>query len=165
MKSIAVYLMTIALLAFFAGGAIFVLFVLLPFWQSLEPEALMDWFRNFGSRLGIIMMPMEILPLILSVCAWFIAKKNKNAGRNLWAWVNVLNIIILSMFFVYFLPVNLEFINKTADPAGVPAEMIKWKMIHGIRTLFTILSTVLAVLAFSKYLKSKTNNDDLHNKK
>jgi hypothetical protein len=150
MKSKAIYLWTSALLSLFAGGSIIILFILVPFWQSLSPEAVTEWFKNFGSVTGFTMMPMEIVPLLLSAYCWLRAKKLNEEGKNAWLLVNICNLIILAMFFLYFLPVNLLFINKTIDPALIAGELVKWKIIHAGRTLLTLLSALLAVSACLK---------------
>lgn len=154
MKSTLVYIWSIALLALFAGGSITILFVLIPFWQSLQPEAVMEWFRNFGTRVGITMLPMQLIPLFMSVYAYFLAKKLKEEGKNLWIWAIVSHIIILIMLFAYYLPVNFSFVNKTMDPTNVPSELIRWEIIHIARTILSVLSTVLAILACSSHLKN-----------
>jgi hypothetical protein len=153
MKRIPVYILTTALLGLFAGGSIVVLFILIPFWQTLQPAEVTEWFSRFGSQVGITMMPMEIIPLILSIYAYLVARRSKEEGKNLWIWINVSNILILIIFFIYFLPVNLKFLNKTIDPANIPGELVRWKVHHAMRTALAVLSMLLAVKACSKAYK------------
>jgi hypothetical protein len=163
MKRIVVYILTIAVLALFAGGAIIVLFILLPFWQSLEPHSLMEWFQNFGGITGITMMPMEIISLLFSMYSYLLAKKSKEEGKNLWLLVNASNILILVLFFIYFLPINISFAKETINPNTIAAELVRWKIIHAGRTVLTLVSTALAIVAFLKMYRNivliKQRND------
>ena len=153
MKIFSIYIWTIAFLGLLAGAAIFILFVLLPSWQAMQPEAFMEWVKDFGGRIGFVMLPMEMIPLLLSIYIFFRTRKSNDAGKNLWLWVNVCNVIVLVMLFAYFIPINLSFINKTMLPENVPAELKRWQMIHTARTIFIVLSLVLAIAAVSKAVK------------
>jgi hypothetical protein len=158
MKNFSIYILTTALLALFAGGSIIVLFILIPFWQTLEPNALMEWFQHFGSQMGFVMLPMEMIPLLLSVYVWFIARKTNEEGKNLWLCVNVCNAIVLLMLFLYFIPVNLSFIHKIMLPENVAGELVRWKMIHAMRTIFILLSMVLAIFAVGRRVGKGVGN-------
>lgn len=154
MKNTLVYISTIALLGLFAGGSITILFIIVPFWHSLPAEELMLWFHNYGARTGITMLPMQIIPFILSIYAYFSVRKRDEDGKGLWLWVNVTNIIILIMLLAYFLPINFQFVNQTMNPNEVPSELIRWEIIHIARTILTVLSTVLAIIAYFKLVKN-----------
>src|SRR5690606_41747976 len=71
------------------------LFRSIPFWHSLNPNELMLWFNHYGARVGITMLPMQIIPFILSIYAYVSVRKRNEDGKGLWLWVNVSNIIIL----------------------------------------------------------------------
>ena len=158
MKSFSIYIWTTALLGLFAGGAITVLFVLVPFWKSLEPTGVMDWFQNFGWQIGITMAPMEFIPFLFSIIAYFMARKANDTGKNLWLCVIISNVIILAMLPLYFIPVNLSFIRKTILPENVHAEMVRWEMVHIARTVFSVLSFVIGILAVSRTMKKRAGN-------
>lgn len=152
MNKITIYLWSTALLALFAGGSITILLVLIPFWQSLQPNAIMVWFGDFGPLVGITMVPMQIIPLILSVYAYFLARKSKAGDTKLWLWIIGFHIIILIMLFAYYLPVNFSWVNKTMNPDHVLAEMKRWKLLHIARTILSILSWILAIVACKRYV-------------
>ena len=154
MKGISLYITTIALLWLFAGGSITILFIIIPFWHSLTPNELLLWFNHYGVRVGITMLPMQVIPFILSICAYISVKKRNEDGKGLWLWVNVSNIIILIMLLAYFLPVNFQFVNQTMNPDEVPSELIRWEIIHIARTVLTGLSAVLAIIAYFKLVRN-----------
>lgn len=164
MKNTSVYLSTIALMGLFAGSGITILFIIVPFWHSLSSHELMQWFSNYGPRVGITMLPMQIIPLILSIWAYKLARKRNEEGKDLWLWVNVSNSMMLMMFLVYYLPVNLQFVNQTMHPSDVPSELVRWEIIHIVRVILSVLSTVLAIIAYFKlvrnliYIKMETSN-------
>lgn len=154
MKNTSVYISTIALLGLFTGGNIIIWFIVLPFWQSLPANELMQWFHNYGPRVGITMLPMQIIPLVLSIWAYNLVRKKDIEGKGLWLWVNVSNVTILIMFLVYYLPVNLQFVNQTMNPNVVSSELVRWEIIHIARTILAVLSTVLAIIAYFKLVRN-----------
>ncbi len=83
MKTAALYTWTVALLGLFAGGCITILFILVPFWFTLPPQNLMQWFTDFGPTVGFTMLPMEIAPLLLSVIAYYKTQKVYRESRTL----------------------------------------------------------------------------------
>jgi len=158
MKHKKVYSWTISFLALFAGGSITVLFILVPIWQSLAPEEVLAWFANFGARVGITMVPMQVIPLILSLYAYYISI---GITRLRWLVTNISNGIILVMLPIYFLPVNFSFVNGTMSLDEVSSELVTWEIIHIIRTFLTIISVIFAVMALlrhenEKYIKAKS---------
>lgn len=154
MKNPILYISTIALLGLFAGGSIIIWFIVLPFWQSLSADELMQWFNNYGPRIGITMLPMQIIPLVLSIWAYNLVRKKDIEGKSLWLWVNISNLIMLIMFLAYYLPVNLQFVNQTMNPKDVSSELVRWEIIHIARTLLAISSTVLAIIAYFKLVRN-----------
>ncbi|MGO1242728.1 MAG: DUF1772 domain-containing protein [Sphingobacterium sp.] len=154
MKNTSVYISAITLLGLFAGGNIIIWFIVLPFWQSLPANELMQWFNNYGPRVGITMLPMQIIPLSLSIWVYNLALERNEESKGLWLWVNVSNIIILIMFLTYYLPVNLQFVNQTMNPDNVPSELMRWEIIHIARTILAVLSTALAIIAYFKLVRN-----------
>lgn len=154
MKNISIQAATIALLGLFAGGCITVAFILVLFWHSLSPSELMQWFHDNGPRVAIVMLPMQIIPFLFSIYIYLSLKKSNDTTKNLWLWVNASNIIILVMLLVYFLPVNVALVNQTMEHNNVLAELARWEMIHKVRTGLTVLSTVLAVVAYAMQVKN-----------
>ena len=150
MKNISVYIWTIASLSLFAGGSITILFIFIPFWYSLQPTELMQWFTDFGPIVGITMLPMQIIPLLLSAYSYILSKKRKEEYKKLWLFVNLSNVFILIMFFAYFLPVNFLFVNQTMHPGDVTNELIRWEIMHVARTILSVLSFVIAIAAIKK---------------
>ena len=151
MKTSFLYTLTIALLSVFAGGCLTILFIIVPFWYTLSPTGLMDWFAAFGPRVGITMLPMEIIPLVLSVGCWFRSKK-EGANPKEWMVVSISNLLMLLSFFVYFLPVNFSFVSHKLNASEVGPELVRWEIMHIGRTILSILSAGLAIKITAAYL-------------
>lgn len=145
MKTTTLYYLTIALLGLFAGGCITIMFIIVPFWFTLAPENLMQWFTDFGARTGITMLPMQIIPLILSVVAFFRAKKDHPESKKMWVVVNLSNFLILVSFFAYFLPVNISFAEHSVAAGDVNSRLEQWQLMHIARTVLSVISAAVAV--------------------
>lgn len=159
MKNISIQAWTIALLGLFAGGCITVMFILLPFWHSLSSSELMQWFHNYGPTIAATMLPMQIIPFLLSIYIYFSLRKNTGISKTLWLWVSISNTIILIMLLAYFLPINIELVNQSMNPANVPSELNRWETIHAARTALTIFSVATAVAAHSKLISQTQNHN------
>lgn len=142
-----VSILAVALLSLFAGGAINILFILIPFWKTLEPASVMKWFNDFGGTIGITMMPVEITSLLISIYAFILARKTNSSSEKSWLLINISNIFVLAIFFIYFLPVNLRFLHNTMPPQNVSAELLRWQYMHIIRTVFILFSAGMSVKA------------------
>jgi len=144
MKTPFLYSITLSLLGVFAGGCITVLFIIVPFWHSLSPTEVMDWFAAFGPTVGATMLPMEIVPLVLSTVCWFRARKEQSQ-TGAWTIVCISNALMILSFFVYFLPVNLSFLNHSISAEDVGPELERWELIHAARTILAVLSAAVAI--------------------
>ena len=153
MKNITLQVATTMLLGLFAGGCIAVMFVIVPFWHSLSAGELMLWFHNYGPTVAITMLPMQIIPFLLSLYIYFSLRKNNSSDKSLWFWINISNILILLMLLAYFIPVNVEFVNQTMNLDKVPEELTRWGMIHAARTGLTVCSAVAAVAACATVIR------------
>lgn len=156
MRSATLQICTICLLGIFAGGCITILFIVVPFWLGLPPDAFLDWFTQFGPVIGITMLPMEILPLIASAVVWWRLRKSPAASR--WLAVNVSNILILASLFAYFLPVNFTFLRHELPAGEVAPELERWQLIHALRTILSLISAVLAIAGLTTQLRASLNS-------
>ncbi len=153
MKIAALYFFAIALLGLFAGGCITILFIIIPFWLRLPPENLMQWFTDYGARVGITMLPMEIAPLLLCLAAYFKVKKIHPESKRMWLIVNISNALVLAGFFIYFLPVNISFVTHSISSNEVNAELKRWELMHIARTILSVLSTAVAIAIATRYAR------------
>jgi len=154
MRTPLLFTLTLAMLALFTGGCVTILFIVVPFWYTLSPTEFMDWFTAFGPRIGITMLPMEVIPLVLSMICFFHAQKNGFPTKG-WIVVCAANILMMLSFFIYFLPVNLSFLNHTINVNEVGEELARWEAIHTGRTILAVVSTGFAVKILKFHLQGK----------
>lgn len=108
------------------------------------------WFKHVGKLIGMVMVPLEIIPLILSAVLFLKLRKENSKASHMWLWVNCLNVAVLLSFFIYFLPVNVQFIDGIMPASEIPAELDRWQMVHALRTLAIVLSVVISIRAFRR---------------
>lgn len=150
MKHFLLTLWTVVFLSLFAGAAIFVLFVMTHAWKYMGLVEAASWFRNFGSLMEGVMLPLEIIPLILSGILFLRLRKASSPASHMWLWVNCLNVATLASFFIYFLPVNVAFIDNTIHANEIAGELQRWQIVHAFRTLAIVLAVIIAMRAFRR---------------
>lgn len=136
--------------ALFTGGCFLILFVLVPFWQQSSAENFLSWFSVNSSNIAITMLPLEVIPLLLSVITYSITFKNKDNSRKWWFFNLLSNIAILLLFFVYFMPANSSMHSGTIAIENVANELVKWEKYHIVRTFLTILSILFCIVGIKK---------------
>ena len=131
--------------ALLAEGAL-----LVPFWQSLAPEAFLAWYAGNASLLFNFFAPLEIASAVLALAAAVVYRFRRRSGTGLLAVAAALALVILVAFPLYFKDVNASFAAGTIDPAEVPAELARWAKGHWIRTAMAIVAFAAALLGAQK---------------
>jgi TRAP-type C4-dicarboxylate transport system permease large subunit len=150
MKQPTIYVMATTALSLFTAGCLVILFVFVPMWQQLDPAAFLQWFADYGKTVGMVMLPLEMAPLMLSLVSYFRSRNEPNT-RNSWLLLtNICNVIILLMFIVYFLPVNGAFIDGSMPLQEVPGALKYWQFFHTIRTAVSLLAVIFSALALTE---------------
>ncbi|SHG70821.1 anthrone oxygenase family protein [Chryseobacterium sp. OV279] len=147
-------LISLAVQSLFTGGCLVILFVLVPFWQKSNPEDFLLWFSINSPNIAKIMLPLEVIPLILSVLTFYLVNKQKDETRKWWLLNLAANVIILLLFFIYFMPANSSMSSGTIMKNQVKSELMKWEMIHLMRTVLTGISTIFCIVGL-QYLPVK----------
>ncbi|UKB78108.1 DUF1772 domain-containing protein [Chryseobacterium sp. MEBOG07] len=137
----------------FVGGCTVILFVLVPFWQKIAAEDFLTWFSFNSKSVGLTMLPLEAVPLIISISTYIIAYKQRLTTRNIWLANLICNVIILIMFFAYFMPANAAMASKNIPIEHVAGELKRWEIIHSLRTFLAILAILFCGLAMRKEQK------------
>ena len=150
------YAVTVMALALFALGCLVILFVFVPKWQQQPPVEFLQWFAQNGKTIGVIMLPLEMIPLVLSVAALI---KSRAVRRTMGPWllVNLCNVAILALFVFYFLPVNRAFMAGSMPLLEVPAALREWQHFHSIRTVLAGLAVLFSGQALSTLLRHKSD--------
>jgi len=147
-----IQLLTIALNGAFIGAMILIATVLVPFWQSSEPQLFLDWFSSYGNMIGKLMIPLGPGVLILAIITFFVSKEN----TILWGLTIVFMLINILYFPIYYLPTNNSFTEQTIELTQVSNELSTWLNFHWQRVLFAMAALITSILAVTKN-QSKNN--------
>lgn len=141
-----IQLLVITLNGAFIGAMILIAMVIVPFWQSAEPQSFLDWFSTYGHIIGKIMIPLGPGVLILAIITFFLSTENK----ILWGLTIVFLIANILYFPIYYLPTNHSFAAQTIEVAKVSGELSTWLNLHWQRVFFAIAALTTSVLAMTK---------------
>lgn len=139
-------LLVILLNSAFIGAMVLIGLVLVPFWQSSEPQVFLDWFSNYSRLIGRIMIPLGPGVLLLSVITALIIKKNK----KMWWLTSALILVNVLYFPIYYLPTNTAFTEQFIAIEAVPETLSSWALFHWQRVIFATLALVTAIVALVK---------------
>ncbi|KMQ64657.1 hypothetical protein ACM46_10440 [Chryseobacterium angstadtii] len=106
-------LFLLALQSLFTGGCLVILFVLVPFWQQSNADDFLAWFSKYSSNIAKIMLPLEVIPLLVSILVFYLSYKQKESTRKWWLLNLLSNIIVLLLFIFYFKPANASLASGT----------------------------------------------------
>ena len=140
-----IQLFAIGINGVFIGAMLLIAVVFVPFWRALEPQAFLDWFSVYGSRIGALMIPLGPGVLILTVIALLLNKKKKE--RLFWMLAIVFTLVNILYFPVYFLPTNTSFAEQTISIGTVSSELNHWLTYHVQRIIFAFGALVASVIA------------------
>ena len=130
-----------------AGALLAEALVLVPFWQTLQAQAFLVWYRDNGGLLLRFFGPLEVgstaLVLLATAAAWL----GESAGFSLLIASSVLTLLVLAAFPVYFQRANTSFANGTIELDHVAEELKRWARWHWARVAIASAAFVLAVLA------------------
>lgn len=145
-----IQLLTVALNGAFIGAMILIALVLVPFWQTAEPQVFLDWFSAYGNNIGQLMIPLGPGVLILAIISLLLNKENK----LLWLLTIVFTIANILYFPIYYLPTNASFAEQTIALNEVSGELSNWLSYHWQRTLFAIAALITSILAVARTMKT-----------
>jgi Domain of unknown function (DUF1772) len=105
-------LLSVVSLSLFSGAFLFIAFVVVRFWQAVEPDVFLSWMSDHFFRFPAFMVPLNMISLLLTIAAFGTAWKSRPASRIP---------LGLSLFFfftctitypIYFAGANAEFLNR-----------------------------------------------------
>jgi hypothetical protein len=153
------YAVTTLALAIFTMGCLVILFVFVPMWLESGSREFLQWFARHGKTIGAFMLPLELIPLLLSLIAYI---RSSKAGKPFTTWLlltNSCNFLILGMFILYFLPLNSAFMNGTMPVDQVPEALKEWQLFHIYRTILSLLAVIFSGIAYKASLTTIRNKE------
>lgn len=148
------HFLSLAFSSAFMGGCIIVAVVLVPFWQSMEPIQFLKYFEQWASNIGITMLLLEIVAQVFLLIA-IRDFGDRSIARRLWIMSTIAFAFTFLIFFMYFAKINYQMMNSMIDPLLVPAELKLWRLMHGTRTGFAMISLVFSITSMLSLSKRK----------
>jgi hypothetical protein len=142
-------------LTLFAAGCLIILWVFVPMWQQAAPAEFLNWLSRNGKKVGAVMLPLEMAPLFLSLFAYVKAKRQNQPFSSWLAAINILNLCMISLFFLYFLPVNARLMDGTIALNKVGDTLLSWKTLHLVRTGLAMVAAGLGWLFLYQVTRKK----------
>lgn len=139
-------LVAIVFASLFTGACFVVATILVPFWKTMEPVAFLDYFAIWSPSIGQTMILLEGLSQLFLIVACLSARQDERSFKW-WLFSAVTFSLTFLMFVIYFSKVNMGIETKTIDLAIVPEELVRWQMMHWIRTLVALSAVCLGLFA------------------
>lgn len=141
--------MALMTMSMFLGGCLVIGFVLVPFWQSMEPLGFLEFFPAWSPTIGITMLSLELMGQIAIIMA-FSYNMNNAKTRGLWFLSLISFTMTFALIFIYFAKTNSAFMHATINHAEIHKTLIMWRAMHFVRIGFSALAVLLAALAIVK---------------
>lgn len=129
----------------FAGVMLFIGLTLGGYWQSLEPQAFLDW---FATNNGFIQdsIPLVALPTLLGAMICVVLSWIQPSSR--WWLCTLLSWLVVAVLtFGFFVPTNTAFAQGAIPVAEAPTTLALWLQLHWLRIAFGMIGTGFAYLA------------------
>ncbi|MGL4881644.1 MAG: hypothetical protein ACRC8K_11325 [Waterburya sp.] len=137
---------SLIMLSVFTGAFLLIAAVIVPFWQSSEPNYLINWFTENFFRFPTLMVPLNLIAFLATVIALVCSWKMETTTRTVWG-IAVLWIILSSITYpIYFASANNLFLERTIQFAEVSQELVTWSSWHWLRTGFAFLAVIFAAV-------------------
>lgn len=123
------------LLGLFAGAMLVIGFAFVGYWQSLDPDAFLDWFAAHAHRIGGVMIPLGVAATLTAVAS---AAVTWPAGRAARIWslaAAALAVLVLIVYFEAHAPRNAAFVAHAMPRESVAGELAAWARWHWVRVL------------------------------
>ncbi len=124
----------------FSGAFLFIAIVIVPFWASLEPKAINEWYSTYFWRFPTVMVPLNLLTFIFIAVGTFRAHKQNSTTKTLW-YAGLVAIFLCSLTYpLIFDGANKVMMASNADLGEVADSFEKWSNWHRVRNLLSFIS-------------------------
>jgi hypothetical protein len=150
-------LLSVVSLSLFSGAFLFIAFVVVRFWQAVEPDVFLSWMSDHFFRFPALMVPLNMISLLLAIAAFGTAWKSLPQSR-LPLGLSLVCIFMCTITFpFYFAGANAEFLNRTLALPQIADAIHTWATWHWLRT-----GLAISALAFASWglLVVPTNHED-----
>jgi hypothetical protein len=137
-------LLSVIALSLFSGAFLFIAFVVVRFWQAVEPDTFLNWMSDHFFRFPALMVPLNMVALLLTIAAFGTAWKSRPASR-IPLGLSVICIFACTITYpIYFAGANAEFLNRTIALPLIDDAIHTWATWHWGRTGLAIAALTSA---------------------
>ena len=122
--------------------------LLVPYWQSLPPQAFLAWYTENASRLLSFFGVLEGAATLSAIAAAVVGGRRPGVASRLIS--ALLAIAVLVPFPLYFQEVNASFAEGTIPLERVAEELRRWSALHWARTAIGVGAFVAALRAVER---------------
>jgi hypothetical protein len=150
-------LLSVIALSLFSGAFLFIAFVVVRFWQAVEPDTFLNWMSDHFFRFPALMVPLNMVALLLAIATFGTAWQSRPISR-IPLGLGVVCIFICTLTYpIYFAEANAEFLNRAIALPQIGIAINTWATWHWVRT-----GLAIAALTFASWglLVSPENQED-----
>jgi hypothetical protein len=137
-------LLSVVSLSLFSGAFLFIAFVIVGFWEAVEPDVFLSWMSNHFFRFPALMVPLNMISLLLTISAFSTAWKSRPASR-IPLGVSLMFIFACTITYpLYFAGANAEFLNRAIALPQIGTAISTWAAWHWFRTGLAIAALTFA---------------------
>jgi hypothetical protein len=127
-------LLSVIALSLFSGAFLFIAFVVVRFWQAVEPDTFLNWMSDHFFRFPALMVPLNMVALLLTISAFCTAWQSRPISR-IPLGLGVVCIFICTLTYpIYFAEANAEFLNRAIALPQISTALNTWATWHWMRT-------------------------------
>lgn len=138
------------LLGLLAGALSLLAMGMVPYWQTVDPAALVPAFRDNSAHIASFMMPLGFSATGLTWLALGLAIWKKLPSRTWLIAASVCALCMLATFPLYFSGANAALAGGQVAPDQIPNALSQWQSVHWIRTIAAMAGCICAVRAVSR---------------
>ena len=123
------------LLGLLAGAMLVIGFAFVGYWQSLDPDAFLNWFTVHAHRIGAVMVPLGVAATLAAVASAAVTWPAGRAART-WSLASAgLAVLVVIVYFEAHAPRNAAFAAHAMPRERVAGELAAWAHWHWVRVL------------------------------
>jgi hypothetical protein len=137
-------LLSVIALSLFSGAFLFIAFVVVRFWQAVEPDIFLNWMSDHFFRFPALMVPLNMVALLLTIATFGTAWQSRPISR-IPLGLGVVCIFICTLTYpIYFAGANAEFLNRAIALPQIGTAINTWATWHWARTGLAIAALTFA---------------------
>jgi hypothetical protein len=137
-------LLSVIALSLFSGAFLFIAFVVVRFWQAVEPDTFLNWMSDHFFRFPALMVPLNMVALLFTIATFGTAWQSRPISR-IPLGLSVICIFACTITYpIYFAGANAEFLNRAIALPLIGDAIHTWATWHWVRTGLAIAALIFA---------------------